>query len=212
MRKYRRKGVILLVFDSMEEAENALRLGIQPSIANKAMTWVGIKDPGSFVSDLPQQSRCVNSYNHEKEFVISIEIAGHGSVTSIVNSDEKDLTHCNNPFDPNFHIKHVILPSHMVIGNEVDIDARTILEKFIKNCIRSLGVQMIPKNIKQNLDMYVKKNVEYFDFIAHDDTVFVFLCYITHGNNIAVTETCSRFMDSTVTDLYGIYKRVILLS
>ena len=71
---------------------------------------------------------------------------------------------------------------------------------------------MIPKNITQNLDMYVKKNVEYFDFIAHDDTVFVFLCYITHGNNIAVTETYSRFMDNIVTDLYGIYKRVILLS
>jgi hypothetical protein len=191
------KGVIWLRFESIEEAETALLSGIHPGVG-KTLKWFRMRDPDALLTEMPEQSKCVSQYDPQNQFVFSVEIRDRGNTTKIIGRDTTRQLNTNNPFDPFFSDTRVLLPVRHVIGDAEDVEARKKLVKYIKDCIRALGLPKTPIKVRQRLSAYVKDNEAYYSHVEHNDTVFIFCC------NLSIER-------STIQDLISNYKRAVLL-
>jgi hypothetical protein len=191
------KGAIWLVFESSKEADTALQNGIRPGVG-KTLKWFGMRDPDALLIEMPEQSKYMSQYDPQHQFVFSVEIRDHGNTTKIIGRDTQRLNNTNNPFDPFFSDSRVLLPVQQVIGDTKDAEARKKLVKYIKDCIRALGLPKTPLNVRQRLSAYIKDNKAYYSHVEHNDTVFIFCC------NLSIER-------STIQDLISNYKRAVLL-
>ena len=211
------KGVIVLLLESIEEGEEALQHGIRPGVG-KMVQWVGMENPSELSDVVPEMSRCVSQYHPDYEFVFNVDMRKLCNATSIINvkgnnkSEQTSLFSARtNPFDSAYSLKRVMLPAHVVVGDAIDSEARTKLAKYIKDCLRALGLHKTPHVVSQRLEEYVHTNTEYYGHVAHEDTVFIFYCNPTSGSDIVLTSESQYFTDVTVAIIVNNHNRAVIL-
>lgn len=85
------------------------------------------------------------------------------------------------------------------------------MAKYVRDCIRALGVRKTPKEVGMRLDAYVQSNEEYYDYVTHDVTAFIFYCNPTVGSDIAITDESTRFTDVVVEAIVKCDTRSVIL-
>ena len=205
------KGVMSVLFQSIEEAEYALSTGIRPGQGSH-VKWFGMPRPE--VLDR------VCKYDPKIEFVFNIEINGVGNLSDIfhrnggsgpnsfVTFPKDGFLVSTNPFDPRFPNKKVILDRNVVIGSSTNGEARRRWAAYVRDCIRALGLHT-PKEIIQRLKSYVDDNFGYGNNLTHNGTMFIFYC--PPIDNITGVMTTPLLDNDMIAVLNGNYKRAVIL-